>query len=62
MKEMSLEQMERVEGGSLECGLATVGLIAAYGGLFVATGGIGLAFAAAGAIVAPTSWGLSCFT
>ncbi|MEM0941966.1 MAG: hypothetical protein AAGI25_19570 [Bacteroidota bacterium] len=63
MKELKLEQMERITGGSsrLECGVATVGLVIAYGGLFVATGGLGLAFAAAGAIIAPTSWGLTCF-
>lgn len=64
MKELSLERMEGIEGGDIGCAFATVGLIAAYAGLFtltVATGGVALIAAVAGAVVAPAGWGLSCF-
>jgi hypothetical protein len=64
MKKLELKQMEEIQGGGgkLECAFATVGLVAAFTGLVVATGGVGLYAAAIGFSVAPASWGYSCFT
>ena len=66
MKELNLESMSVVRGGGgIACALSTVSLIAAIAGLFaltVATGGVALVVTVFGAIVAPTSFGLSCFT
>ena len=52
MKKLELKQMEEIQGGG----------VAAFAGLAVATGGIGLYAAAVGFAVAPASWGYSCFT
>ena len=66
MKKLEIKQMEKIQGGGrgervIECGFASAGLTLAFAGLAAATGGVGLYVAAAGFVVAPTSWGLSCF-
>lgn len=68
MKEISIEQMESTNGGSLrkivECGGASLGLAAAaisLLGLTVASGGLVIAAAAVGFSIAPALWGLACF-
>ena len=66
MKKLEIKQMEKIQGGGrgervIECGFASAGLILAFTRLAAATGGVGLYVVAASFVVAPTSWGLSCF-
>ena len=66
MKKLEIKEMEEIQGGRdpgrvIGCTVASVALIAAFVGAAAATGGIGLAVAATDLILAPTSWGLSCF-
>jgi hypothetical protein len=69
MKELSLNQMEAVNGGSVArvvgCTMGSILLVAAFASLFALTAGAGavaIASAAAGASLSPASWGLACFT
>lgn len=66
MKKLELKQMEEIQAGRdtgkvIGCAVASIALIGAFAGATVATGGIGLVVAATDLILAPTSWGLSCF-
>jgi hypothetical protein len=68
MKTLNLEQMGNIKAGGLKwlnCGLASLGLAAAFVGLAtltVASGGLAIGAAVVGFSVAPAAWGLSCFT
>ena len=69
MKSLTLDQTQRVSGGSLIKVLGwTIGsvlLASAFAGLFALTAGAGavaIAAAATGASLTPASWGLACFT
>ena len=69
MKELNLEQMEKVNGGSIlkvvGCTMGSILLVSAFATLFTLTAGAGaivVASAAVGASLTPASWGIACFT
>ncbi len=69
MKKLSLDQMEKIGGGSavkvVGCTIGSLLLLSAFASLFVLTAGAGaiaIAAAATGASLSPAAWGLACFT